>query len=206
MDSLKNNQEKGCVVMDSPKNVALKALNQNIAENQLIVKIEEEFLDLNQQIEKITQAVKAGTISIEEAQKDYERFEKEEARLQAEHEAEIDALTKRIKENEARIKETDERMAIIENAIDSIMETDDETKALLNNAKLIFNQLAENEEKNHSEHLALTKTITNLREYIVCAKEDLEEDNGKNFMYLYILFGLTIVAVGADFIIRLVRG
>ena len=53
MDSQKNNQAgKGCDVMDSPKNAALKAINQNIAEKPRIDKIEKEFLNLNQQIEK----------------------------------------------------------------------------------------------------------------------------------------------------------
>ena len=208
MDSQKNNNqtEKGCDVMDSPKNAALKAHNQNIAEKPLIDKMEKEFLNFNQQIEKIAQAVKDETISNEEAQKAYEIIDEKVARLQAEHKAEIDALNKWIKENEAVLKSNHERMDIIESAIDTIMETEDETKALLNNAKLIFNQLEENKEKNHSEHLALTETITNLRKYIVGSLESQQEDNGKNFMYTYILFGLTIVAVVADIIIRLVRG
>ena len=198
--------------MDSPKNAALKAYNQNIAEKPLMDKIEKECLDIHQQIESIAQALKAGIISSEEAQKAYEIIDEKVARLQEKQ----DALMKRIEENDKIIKENHEwmklnheRMDIIESAIDSIMETDDETKALLNNAKTIFNRLTQIEEKNNTEHLALTKTITNLREYIVCAKEDLEnqlEDLGKNFMYIYVLFGLTIVAVGADIAIRLVRG
>lgn len=212
MNSQKNNQEKGYDVMDSPIIAAQKSHNQNIAEKPLIDKMEKGFLDINQQIERIAQAVEAGTMSIEEEQKAYERIEEEIARMQAEQ----DGLKKRLKESEELLKVNNDRILTLGKTVDAIMETndiimdtEDETKALFNNAKLIFNRLAENDDKNHAEHLALTQKIINLREYIVCSKEDLErqqEDNGKSFMYLYILFGLTIAAVGADIVIRLIRG
>ena len=224
MDSQKNNNqtEKGCDVMDSPKNTALKTHNQNIAEKPLIDKMEKEFFDINQQIERIAQAVKAGTMSIEEAQKAYEIIEEKVARLQAEQ----DGLKKRVKENEAELKLDNERILTLGKTVDAIMETNDiimdadEIKALFNNTKLFYNRLAEIEERidnrftkieerleERPEHLvALTKTITNLREYIVGSSESQQEDNGKSFMYLYILFGLTIAAVGADIVTRLIRG
>ena len=188
--------------MNSPIIAAQKALNQNIAEKPLIDKMEKEFLNINQQVERIAQAVKAGTISIEEKQKADERIEEEIARLQAEQ----DGLKKRAKENDKSIKENDERLLNIETAIVTITETEDETKALFNNAKSIFNRLAAIEDKHHAEHLALTEKIGNLRQFIVGSSERQQEDNGRNFMYLYILFGLTIVAVGADIVIRLIRG
>ena len=195
--------------MDSPKNTALKAYNQNIAEKPLIDKMEKEFSDLNQQMEIIVQAVKAGTLSIEEDQKACEIIEEDMARMQAEQ----DALKKRVKENDERIKENDERikennerLLVIGKTIDALMETneltlgaEDEIKELFDNTKLFYDRLAETEGKNHSEHLALVKTITSLL-------ERQQEDLGKSFMYLYMLFGLTIVAVGADIVIRLVRG
>ena len=167
--------------MDLPNNTSLKTINQNIAEKGIVDKMEavqKEFSDLDQQMKRIVQALEAGTISIEEAKTAIERFDEKMADLQAEQ----DGLQKKLEEVNGQI-------LTIETASVEMMETEDETKALFDNAMSIFKRLTEIDGKNHSEHLALSQKIVNSKKYL-----ENHPDKHKQFFYFYLLPGLVIAA------------
>ena len=201
--------------MDSPKNsnqiiaekwlldkieAAKKELSvffqQHIAEKGLLDKIEAAEKKLSDFVPKIEAAVEAGTISNEQAQTAIEQEQTAIERLYknlADLQAEWDGLRK-------EPKEVDGRLSSIETAIAEMMETEDERKTLLDNVRSIFRrfteikekitEITEIEEKNHSEHLALSQKIVNSKEYL-----ENHPDKHKQFFYFGLLFGLVIAAI-----------
>ena len=172
--------------MDSPIIAAQKTLNQNIAENELLDKMDatdKDLLDLRKELSKLVEVVENTAISDEEAQKHFKNIYKKQEEYGnriKQYDEMIEAVLKQIKEN-------NERISTLEDATNTMMETEDETKTLLNNAKSIFmrfdkleEKIKKNEEKSHHEHITI--------------KEYLEDRIDKQFFYLYLLFGITIVA------------
>ena len=118
--------------MDSPKNTALKNINQNIAEKGLLDKIEaaeKELLDFVQQMQTILQALESGMISNEQAQAAFERFYEKLADLQAEldgFQKELKEVNKELEEVNKELTEVDDRILNIETVIAMMMEADEE--------------------------------------------------------------------------------